>query len=75
MNLAMKIAMDYIDEQFITAFYSGNAKDYGDYVLGILSNVIFELGECFPNVTQRYPCISSVYHLQLVKRLIPLFLL
>lgn len=31
--------MDYIDEQFISAFYSGNAKDYGDYVLGTIYSI------------------------------------
>lgn len=26
--------MDYLDEQFASAFYSGMAQDFGDYVLG-----------------------------------------
>lgn len=31
----MLLSMDYIDEQFASAFYAGQAKDFGDYVLGI----------------------------------------
>ena len=42
----MKVTMDYIDEQFISAFYSGNAKDYGDYVLGTVLPNSLQIGPC-----------------------------
>ena len=42
----MKVTMDYIDEQFISAFYSGNAKDYGDYVLGTVLSNSLQFGPC-----------------------------